>query len=97
MNQQPSSRARNLTLAAAAGQAGCWTLIIVVAALFVGLALDRHFGLRGPFTIGVLLLSIPLSLFIMVRIALGSVSHIQQTPPTNSQHKSLPEPEEDDL
>jgi F0F1-type ATP synthase assembly protein I len=50
--------------------------MIIVIALFIGIALDAHFGVRGVFTIGLLLLSIPFSLFVMVRIALGAVGRI---------------------
>lgn len=74
-----TQRVRNLTLAAIAAQAGCFTLTIVVAALLAGLWLDAQAGQRGPFTIGLLIVSIPISLFGMLRIALGAVRRI--TPP----------------
>jgi hypothetical protein len=64
-------------LAAVAAQAGCVTIIIIVAALLVGLWLDAQAGRRGLFTIGLLVLSVPFTLFLMVRIALGAVNRIQ--------------------
>jgi hypothetical protein len=77
MSQQQPSRVKNLTLAAMAGQAGCASLVLIVIALLIGIWLDSQFGVRGPFTVGLLLLSIPLSLFVMVRIALGTIKQIQ--------------------
>lgn len=97
MSNQPPSRAKNMAYAVVAGQSGCWTLFIIMVALFGGLALDAAFGLRGPFTIGLLLLSIPVSLFLMVRIALTSVQRIQPTQPKNLRKSSESHAEEDDL
>lgn len=71
-----SPRVRNLAYAAVAGQAGCLTIIIIIVALLLGLWLDSLVGQRGLFTIGLLLLSIPVSLLAMVRIALGTVKEI---------------------
>jgi putative Mn2+ efflux pump MntP len=69
-------RIKNLSYATLSGQAGCVTLIIVFAALFIGIWLDSLIGRRGPFTIGLLVLSIPVSLYLMLRIALGAVERI---------------------
>lgn len=74
------TRAQNLSYAALGGQAGCVTLVIVIAALFLGLWLDSLVGQRGPFTIGLLVLSMPVSLYLMLRIALGAVSRIKPPP-----------------
>jgi hypothetical protein len=89
-----SQRVANLALAALAAQGGCFTLVLVVGSLFVGLWLDAQFGQRGPFAIGLLLLSIPLSLFIMVRVALGAIKRIQPPPRSNSSQKYSDEEEE---
>jgi hypothetical protein len=70
-------RVRNLALAAVAAQAGCVTVIIITVVLLAGLWLDAQAGRRGLFTILLLVLSVPLTLFLMVRIALGAVSRIQ--------------------
>src|SRR5690606_4922618 len=77
----PPARLQNMLFAVAAGQAGCFTLVIVVVALLAGMWLDNHFNVKGPFIIGLLLLSIPVSLFMMVRVALGSVKMIKPPPP----------------
>ncbi len=91
-------RVTNMVFAVAAGQAGCFSLVVVLLALFAGLWLDNHFQLKGPFTIGLLVLSVPLSLFVMVRVALGSISKL--TPPpakNNSQSKSSTYSEEEEF
>ena len=81
-NQTPTNRTRNLAYTAAAGQAGLATVVLVVMALFIGLWLDSLLGLRGPFTIGLVVLSVPLSLFMMVRVALSATRAIE--PPQTS-------------
>lgn len=68
---------RNLALAAVAAQAGCVTVVIIAAALIAGMWLDAQSGRRGLFTVGLLVCSVPLTLFLMVRIALSSVKRIQ--------------------
>jgi hypothetical protein len=73
------ARTVNLGYAAVAGQAGCVTMAVIIISLLVGLWLDAQMGTRGPFTIGLLLFSIPFSLFLMVRIALEATARI--TPP----------------
>ena len=93
-NGNQSQRIANLTLAALAAQSGCFTLVIVVGSLLVGLWLDAQSGQRGPFTIGLLLLSVPVSLFFMVRVAMGAIKRIQPPPrPDSSQHKGSKEEE----
>lgn len=70
-------RMQNLAYAAVAGQVGCTTVILIIGALLVGLWLDAQFGVKGPFTIILLLLSIPISLYLVLRIALGAVRAIR--------------------
>ena len=82
MGAQKSSRVKNLTYVALAGQAGCVATLIVLVALVVGLWLDSRFGRKGPFTVGLLVLSVPFCLFIMTRLALRMVNQLQsQTGP----------------
>ena len=71
---------KNMALAAAAGQAGCAAVGIILLALFAGLWLDSRLGWRGPFTIGMMVCSAPLSLLVMVKIALGAVGRIVPQP-----------------
>lgn len=67
-----SSRLRNLTVVGISGLAGCSTIILVIAALLLGLWLDSLVDVRGPFMILLVVLSIPLSLFVMLRIVLSA-------------------------
>src|SRR3989304_3981085 len=67
---------KNLALAAVAGQAGCAAGVIIMAALVAGLWLDSLINRRGPFTITLLICSVPVSLLVMVKIALGAVGRI---------------------
>ena len=81
------TRLKNLSLTAIAGQAGCVTLVIVIAALLVGLWLDAQLGRRGPCTFGMLVISVPFSLYAMVRIALAAIERIE---PQSKQTKEQP-------
>jgi F0F1-type ATP synthase assembly protein I len=67
----------NLALAVVAGQVGCATLVIVLAAVFIGLWLDNHFATRPVLTIVSILVSIPISVLVMVLLARTAVSHIK--------------------
>jgi len=80
------TRAMNLTFAAVAGQAGCLTLIIVFGALLGGLWLDSQLGQSGLCVFGMLILSIPVSLFAMLRLALSAISKIQLPETVDREH-----------
>lgn len=60
---------------------GFVSLLIVIAALLLGLWIDSLIGQRGPATVCVVVLSVPLSLFVMVKITLTMVKQIQPQPP----------------
>ncbi len=88
--QQPKTEdyMRNMALAVVAGQAGCSTLVVVLGALFVGLYLDSHLGTRPILTIGLLIVSVPVSLYAMVRLILSSVAAIvHPEPPATPEDK----------
>jgi F0F1-type ATP synthase assembly protein I len=82
-----SQYALNLTLASVAGQVGCLTLVIVVAALFGGLWLDRALQTRPLFTIVLVIGSMPVSLFIMYRVAMSAVARIRPAGPAGARGK----------
>lgn len=73
--------ALNLGLAGFAGQVGCVTLVIVFGALLGGLWLDRVLNVRPLFTIVLLLGSVPITIFIMIRLALGAVAKMKPVLP----------------
>ena len=67
-NQSDQNRGQyafNLTLAAVAGQVGCLTLFIVLAALVGGLWLDKYFDTKPLFTIILMIGSVPVTLVMM--------------------------------
>jgi hypothetical protein len=77
LRPETRTRLRNLSLVAIAGMAGCVTLIVVIAALLIGLWIDSRLGQRGPFTLIFLVLSVPVSLFAMVRFTVSALNRIQ--------------------
>lgn len=56
------------------------SLVVIMTALLLGLWLDSLLGQRGPATICLLVLSVPVSLYLMLMIALRLVKQIE--PPT---------------
>lgn len=66
-----SSSVHGLGLAILVIQTGCVSLFVIFAALFVGLWLDDWLGGAGLCVVGAVLISIPVSLYMMVRVALG--------------------------
>ncbi len=71
----------NLTLAGAAGQVGCVTLVIILIAVLGGLWLDGQFHTRPVFTLALLVASIPVSLLAMLYIVRLVTSKIKAGPP----------------
>lgn len=70
-----------LALASAVSQVGCATVAVVLGALVVGLGLDRYFDTRPLFTLLLLLGSIPVSLYVLVRIAFSAAAQVNPPPP----------------
>lgn len=70
-------RIKNLSIAGISALTGCVSLIVVLGALFLGLWLDSQLGQRGPATICSLVGSVPISLYLMIRIALTLVKRIE--------------------
>ena len=67
-----------LALASTISQVGCVTVIIIIGALLLGLLLDNLFDTKPILTLLLILVSIPVSLFSVVRIALSAARRIQQ-------------------
>jgi F0F1-type ATP synthase assembly protein I len=67
----------NLTLAALAGQVGCFTLLIVLGAVLGGLYLDHRFGSRPWFTLILVIGSIPISLAVMFFVSQAAIRRIK--------------------
>lgn len=58
-------------------QAGCISVVLVILALVLGLWLDQTFNTQHLFVLGLLLLSIPVSLAAMVYTVLRSTRSIR--------------------
>ena len=76
-DRSQAQRALNLVLASVAGQVGCLTLVIVFGALLGGVWLDNALKSKPLFTILLLIGSMPISLFVMYRVAMSAVAKIK--------------------
>jgi MFS family permease len=86
----PTDRSRyfqNLSLAGIAGQVGCVTVVIVFGSLFAGVWVDRWLGTRPLFTVGLLLGSVPVTIFVMFWLVRRAVSRIQPAVPAQPTQK----------
>ncbi len=77
-SNRPEGIAKNLALAAMMSQVGCVTVVIVVGALLGGLWVDSRFDTRPLFTIIFVLLSVPVSMYSLVRVALSPAAQFQE-------------------
>jgi F0F1-type ATP synthase assembly protein I len=75
--RQRTQQAFNLTLAAVVGQVGCLTLVILLGAIFGGLWLDSRFDTRPLFTIGLTLVSIPVTLVAMLWVVRAATARLK--------------------
>jgi F0F1-type ATP synthase assembly protein I len=81
----------NMGLAGFAGIVGVVTLGIVVVALVAGIFLDRQLNTKPLFTILILLGSVPVTIFVMFRLALGAVSKMKPNQPTQKKEDTTSE------
>jgi hypothetical protein len=76
----------SVTLVGLISQSGCVTLVIIAAALVAGLWLDRRFDSKPLFTLLFVLGSVPVTLYLMVRILTAGLARLQsgkgETPPS---------------
>jgi F0F1-type ATP synthase assembly protein I len=66
-----------VALASTVSQVGCVTTIIVIGALLLGMWLDSLLDTRPTLTVALTLISIPISLFSLVRIALAATARVR--------------------
>jgi F0F1-type ATP synthase assembly protein I len=71
----------NLLLFSVGAEVGCATLIIVFAALFVGIALDKFLGTKPVFIILFTLGSAPLAIYITYKLAMRAVKNVNPQVP----------------
>jgi hypothetical protein len=70
-------QALGLAVAGLLGQVGCLTVVIISAALLAGLWIDSQFDTRPIFTILFIVGSVPVTIYLMVRLVLGGMTRIQ--------------------
>jgi len=70
-------RALQMALLGVIGQVGCLTLVIILVALVAGLWLDNQFQTRPLFTIVLIIVSMPITIFLMLRVVLSFAPRIQ--------------------
>ena len=85
----------NFTLAAVAGQVGCLTLVIVLAALFGGLWLDNYLQTKPMFTIVLMVASIPVTLVLMFWVVRAATSRLQKNSDQTAENNEEEEPQGD--
>ena len=86
-DKNPYLSAFNTKALTVGGEVGCLTLFIVLVAVFGGIWLDRVLGTKPLFTVGLVLLSAPLALFLTVYIAKRAVKDLQP-PEGKTDHKN---------
>lgn len=80
-SKDPTRQVLNsLALAQIVGGAGCVTLALVLVSLAAGLWLDGVFHTRPMFTLLLVLGSVPVTMFLMARIALSGTRQLQGAP-----------------
>jgi len=69
-----TNRIHNLTIAIISIQAGCASIVIIIIALVLGAWLGSLLGQRGLCIFGMVILSVPVSLYVMLWIAMRAVN-----------------------
>lgn len=81
-----------LSVVRVVGLGGFGMLAITLAAVFLGLLADRFLGTRPLFTIGMLVLSAPASIFFIFRITLRATARIRPLKQTQSESQGETQP-----
>ncbi len=78
----PSNNQQNInqlaSLASVVGQVGCLVILLVGLALGAGLFLDRLLDTKPIFTVVLMVGSVPLALYLTVRVSLAAVTRAQR-------------------
>ncbi len=68
----------NALLAGVIGQVGCLIVFIIFVALGVGIVLDKFLETKAIFTVILMVGSVPVALYLAVRLSLTAVDRAQQ-------------------
>ncbi len=77
MNQNQDQINTSAMLASVVGQVGCLVVFIVFIALGAGILLDKLLGTKAIFTVLLMVGSVPIALYLVVRISLTAVARAQ--------------------
>jgi magnesium-transporting ATPase (P-type) len=77
-DQGGAQRGLQMALLGVIGQVGCLTLVIILVALVAGLWLDNQFQTRPLFALVLVLASVPVTIFLMLRVVLSFAPRIQE-------------------
>ncbi|NKQ34126.1 MAG: AtpZ/AtpI family protein [Chloroflexi bacterium] len=77
MNQNQEQINTSAMLASVVGQVGCLVVFIVFIALGAGILLDKLLGTKALFTVLLMVGSVPVALYLVVRISLTAVARAQ--------------------
>jgi F0F1-type ATP synthase assembly protein I len=80
-NKDRLQHAYNLTLASVTGLVGCLTMVIVIAALVLGLWLDKSFDTKPLFTLILIIGSVPVTLVVMFMVVNSATKRIKVDQP----------------
>jgi magnesium-transporting ATPase (P-type) len=81
---QKNQANQSAAIAGIIGQIGCLTVIIITIALIAGLYLDRFLDTGRLFTLLFVVGSVPITLYVTVRVSLTAVSRLQQSKSTGN-------------
>jgi F0F1-type ATP synthase assembly protein I len=82
--------AKNLALAGVLSQIGCMTAAIAVAALLGGLWVDSRLNTKPVFAVLFLLLSIPVNVYVLVRVVQSTAAQFQSDTKNESEKEGEP-------
>ena len=77
MKQNQDQINTSALLASVVGQVGCLIVFIILVALGVGMLLDKLLGTTALFTILLMVGSVPVALYVTVRLSLTAVNRAQ--------------------
>jgi hypothetical protein len=80
-NKDRLQHAYNLTLASVTGLVGCLTMVIVIAALVLGLWLDKSFNTKPLFTLILIIGSVPVTLVVMFMVVNSATKRMKVDQP----------------
>jgi F0F1-type ATP synthase assembly protein I len=78
VNQDPKQVNLAALMATVVGQVGCLVVIIIGLAMGAGVLLDKFLGTRAIFTVIFMVGSVPVALYLTVRMSLTAVARTQQ-------------------